>query len=86
MKFLVPAALAAAILALPAPAQKLSAELRAGHPAAARHDPAPFRLAVAYRIGIGELLAVDIHAGMTIGGARPLGFSGGLALHWHERD
>jgi hypothetical protein len=80
MKFLVPVALAAAILAFPAPAQKLSAELRAGH-AAARHDPAPFRLAVAYRIGIARLLAVDIHAGMAIGGARPLDFSGGFALH-----
>ncbi len=80
MKCLIPVALAAAILALPAPAQKLSAELRAGRAAAARQDPAPFRIAFAYRIGIGGLLAIDIHAGMTIGGSRPLGFSGSVAL------
>lgn len=80
MKTLIPVALAAAILALPAPAQKLSAELRAGHSAAARHDAAPFRLAFAYRIGIGCLGTLHVGAGMTVGGARPIDFDGGVAL------
>jgi hypothetical protein len=73
MKPLFPLALVAILFAIPAPTHRLSAEIRAGH-------AAPFRVALAYRLGFGKRLALDIQAGMTSGKGHPLRLNGDIAL------
>lgn len=73
MKPLFPLALVAILFAMPAPTHKLSAEIRADH-------AAPFRVALAYRLGFGKRLALELQPGMTSGKGHPLRFDGDIAL------
>ena len=73
MKLLIPLALAAMLLAMPAPISHFRAEIRADR-------AMPFRIALAYRVAIGARLGLTIRAGMSSSKDRPLHFTGNIAL------
>lgn len=73
MRILLPVALVAMLVAMPAPTPSLRAEIRAGH-------TAPLRIALAYRLGVGKRLGLELRAGMISDKGHPLRFSGDIAL------